>query len=134
MASAVLVRRLVLVTLLMLVRDSAVWIWLTLANNLALAIHLIVLPYERRRDNTLETVTLLSLSVQTTVLSAWPPPYLSAALLSVFNALVIGPLLPLALRGLMLLWVRCRSPNRAQADSGDLEEESQSAEDYIAMQ
>jgi hypothetical protein len=41
----------------------------------------------------LQSLTLLSLSLQTTLLAAWPPPTLSAALLSGLLALLVIPLL-----------------------------------------
>jgi hypothetical protein len=71
MASFVLVRRLVLVALLVSVRSSSVWIWLSLVNQLALALHLKTEPFERPMDNSLESLTLLSLALQTTLLSVW---------------------------------------------------------------
>ena len=97
MGSFALVRRLLLVALLVSLRSPAVWIWLTLANYLLLLLHTLVQPYERVRDNQLETLTLTSLSVQTSLLSAYPPPYLDAGLLAAFNALVVIPVLPLLL-------------------------------------
>ena len=104
MASFVLVRRLLLVALLVSVRGPQVWIWLSMVNYCLLAMHLHLKPYERVMDNTLESLTLLSLSVQTTLLSVWPPPYLSVALFGVFNALVIAPLVPLVLAVMSARW------------------------------
>ena len=94
MAAFVLLRRLLCIALLTVVRSSAVWSWLTLLGYSLLALHMQQQPYVRLRDNQLETLTLLSLSVQTSLLSLYPPPYLSPLLLAAFNALVIGPLLP----------------------------------------
>lgn len=99
MASYSLVRILLLVALLSTVNEAWLWIWLTLANYLLLARHLSVLPYERAIDNDEESIALLSLSVQSNLLSACPPPYLSPALLAIFNTLVVVALLPLILRG-----------------------------------
>ena len=113
MASFVLVRRLLLVALLTALRDPYKWVWLTLANHLLLLLHALIQPYERPRDNALETLALLSLSLQTTLLSAYPPPYLSAPLLAAFNALVIVPVLPL----LMECGTRCRCWPSAAATS-----------------
>ena len=108
----VLARRLVLVTLLTFVRSSSVWSWLTLLNSAFLALHIMVQPYERRRDNSLETLTLLSLMIQTTVLNVYPPPYTSAALLAVFNSLIAAPLLPAIILVLVSLgkplWLRAQ--------------------------
>jgi hypothetical protein len=123
MPSFILLRRLLLILVLTVVRSSAVWIWMTFLNYLFLALHQLVAPYERSRDNTLETLTLLSLSVQTTLLSAWPPPFLSPALLAAFNALVIGPLLPLIIEALagLLRSLRVSFSQMGRGD-GELEE------------
>ena len=109
MPSFVLLRRATLVALLVSLRDGWVWTWLTLANSLLLSLHLIVQPYHRTRDNQLESVALLSLSLQTTLLSAYPPPRLTPGLLAAMNALVLIPLLPL------LLHMLGRCITRAQA-------------------
>ena len=120
MACFVLFRRLVLVALLTWMRGPSVWIWLSLANAVFLALHVSLEPYERRRDNSLETLTLLSLLVQTTLLSQWPPPYLSLGLVGTFNALIVGPLLPVILGWMMQggrlvqrIWRMLRSQGRA---------------------
>ena len=94
-AVLILVRRLLLVLLLVLLPDAAVWTWLTALNFCFLALHLHCLPYERVVDNSLETLSLLSLSLQTTLLSLWPPPFMSQPLYSALCALDVGPLLPL---------------------------------------
>ena len=117
MASFVLLRRLLLVALLVSVRSSSVWIWLSMVNYLLLALHLKLEPYERPLDNHLESLTLLSLALQTTLLTAWPPPYLSRALFSVFNTLVIAPLAPIVVVMISNRWrmVRALMKHRASA-------------------
>ena len=112
MAAFVLLRRLLCIALLTVVRSSAVWSWLTLLGYSLLALHMQQQPYVRLRDNQLETLTLLSLSVQTSLLSLYPPPYLSPLLLAVFNALVIGPLLPPLTSTLIAVWRACQQRKR----------------------
>ena len=94
MPAYILARRAALVAMLDLVRSDSVWLWLSLLNNAAWVAHLTLKPYERRADNELESLTLLSLLLQTTVLSQYPPPYMSPLLLGVLNALLVAPLLP----------------------------------------
>ena len=108
MASLSLLRRLLCILLLTVVRSSAVWGWLSVLNTALLALHMQQQPYERARDNLLESAALLSLSLQTSLLGLYPPPYLSAALLATFNALVITPLLPPLLTTLQRVWALCR--------------------------
>ena len=123
MPSFVLVRRLLLVSLLVFVRDSTVWTWLTLVNNCLLALHLKLEPYERRMDNTLEALTLLSLSVQTTLLSVWPAPNHSRALVGAFSTLVIAPLVPLAVATLSTCWWERRAKrDRSRLVQGEHEQ------------
>jgi hypothetical protein len=117
MAAFLLLRRLCLLAVLTFVRSSVVWMWLTLLNYSFLALHLLVQPFDRRRDNDLETLMLFSLSVQTSLLSIWPPPYTSPALLSAFDSLVVGPLLPPLLLHLALV-SRCRTANRSRRGPG----------------
>ena len=115
MAPFVLVRRLLLVALLVAVRGSAVWIWLSMANYCLLALHAHVQPYARRLDNTMESLTLLSLSVQTTLLSVWPPPYWSRELFGVLNSLVVAPLIPLLVVVLSAHWRQYQAKQRRTA-------------------
>ena len=103
MASFALLRRLLCIALLTVVRSSAVWGWLALLSFSLLALHMHVQPYVRLRDNQ------LALAVQTSLLSMYPPPAISAALLVAFNVLVIGPLLhPLGFALRRLCPRRCR--------------------------
>ena len=120
MASFVLVRRLLLVALLVSVRGSDVWTWLSMVNFCLLALHVQLQPYERAVDNTLESLTLLSLSVQTTLLSVWPPPYLSRALFGVLNALVIAPLVPVIAVVILAGWRRhnAKQESRLEDENG----------------
>ena len=103
MAPFISVRRLLLVALFVFTPSTATWVWLTFANSLLLAIHLQLRPYERPQDNTLESVGLLSLCIQTTLLCAWPRPYGNDAVLAALNTLVLGP--PLLVGGLLCLKV-----------------------------
>ena len=130
MASYVLLRRLAIVAVLSLVHSRAMWSWLAALQWLLLAVHQLSQPYERRRDNQLETVTLLSLGLQSSLLSIYPPPFLSAALLSAFNALVLLPLTPLVLRGCQLLYTRILHRRSARhAARAATEEEEQDGEE-----
>ena len=108
MAPFLLARRLALVALLTSVRSSRVWLLLSALNYCLLSAHVQVQPYARSRDNALETLALLSLSVQTSLLSLYPPPYMSTALFTAFNALVLGPLLPPLLVLIARGWALCR--------------------------
>ena len=117
MASFALVRRLVLILLLTVIRSEAVWGWLTLCNYLSLTVHMLLQPYERARDNSLETLCFLSITVQTTLLSIYPPPYMSPALIAAFNALVIGPMLPLLLTVSSRAWSKYRGYRFAEQSS-----------------
>ena len=91
MAAFVPTRRLLVVAVLVVATESRLWVWLTLTNNVLLAIHLQVQPYERERDNLLETLTLFALCLQTTLLCMWTPSTQPA----LFAALVLGPVLVL---------------------------------------
>ena len=104
----ILVRRLLLVLALVLVSDASVWIWLTALNFCFLALHLELKPFERRVDNAFETLSLLSLSLQTTLLIAWPPPYMSLPLYIGLCALDIGPVLPMVVYASLDRWHRWR--------------------------
>ena len=88
----VLCRRMALVVPLVLWHDADVWAVMSMINFLFLALHLRLLPYERRQDNLFESAALLSLALQTTLLSLFPPPYLTAGLLVTFGLLVVAPL------------------------------------------
>ena len=101
-----LVRRALIVAVLIGVGDSTAWVWVTATNNALLVLHLILQPYERTADNQLETTTLLSLSLQSTVLSAYPPPFMNAALLATLILLIITPLLPLLATSARGAWAR----------------------------
>jgi hypothetical protein len=69
MSVVVHLRRLVLVALLDTVREGSVWAFVTLVNYCLLALHLHLKPYERAHDNVLESLTLLSLCLQTSVMN-----------------------------------------------------------------
>ena len=100
MPAYVLVRRLLAAVLLVTVRSVSVWLWLTVAGFLQLALHLHLRPYERAVDNDFESMTLLSLSLQTALLAAYPPPVsasVSAALVGTTTALIAAPLLAIAM-------------------------------------
>ena len=114
MASFVLVRRLVLAALLVSIHSAQVWIWLTLVNYCLLALHVHVQPYERPVDNMFESLTLLALCVQTTLLSVWPPPYINqSAVLGAFHALVVAPLVPLVVLFAGECWQRYRAKQQS---------------------
>ena len=100
MPAYVLVRRLLAAVLLVMVMQSAVWAWLTVTGFVELVIHVRLQPYERAMDNDFESLTLLSLSLQTALLAAYPPPVppsMSAALVSTTTALIAAPLLAIAI-------------------------------------
>lgn len=99
MPAYVLIRRLLVAVLLVTIRSSTVWVWLTVVGFIQLVLHLRQQPYERGVDNEFESLTLLSLSLQTAVLAAFPPPNagtVSAALLTTTTALIAAPLLAIA--------------------------------------
>ena len=128
MASFLLVRRLLLVALLVSIRSSHVWTWLSLVNCCLLAAHLQLQPYERHMDNTLESLTLLSLTVQTTLLSVWPPPYRSAALAGVLNTLLVAPLLSAALAAVTTRWREHQASKRRTSGASDWDEGGRGSE------
>ena len=100
MPAYVLVRRLLAAVLLITIRSSSVWVWLTLAGFVQMGIQLQLRPYERAIDNDLESLTLLSLSLQTTLLAAYPPPIpntLVASLVGTTTALIAAPLAVIAI-------------------------------------
>jgi hypothetical protein len=104
----ILIRRLLLVLVMVLVSDSSMWIWLTALNFCFLALHLEFKPFERRVDNAFETLSLLSLSLQTTLLIAWPPPYMSLVLYVTLCALDVVPVLPIAAYASLERWHKWR--------------------------
>ena len=110
-----LVRRLLLVALLTFILDVSLWIWLTLANSLLLMVHLYVRPYSRPMDNTVEMLNLLSLTLQTTILNRWPPPYMDATLMAVMMSVVAGPLLYMVGVAVMERWQRLQYRRRLRA-------------------
>ena len=118
----VLVRRLLLAGVLVAVRDSSVWVWLTFINYCVLAAHCHLRPYKRRADNQLELLCLLSLSVQTTLLSLWPPPIASSALLAVLLISVFIPALAVLLAVAAPCALRMRQRRRVAAPELDKEE------------
>jgi hypothetical protein len=120
-AVVVLLRRLLVAAVLVLVRSSTVWIWLTLCNSLILAGHAWVRPYKRPFDNAAEMLCLLSLTLQTALLSVWPPPVNSAALLSVLLCSVALPLLPLLAAPLVSRWLARQEASAAVKRSDMLE-------------
>ena len=101
-------RRLLLVTVLISDRSEAVWVWLTACSFCLLALQLLSSPYARSADNALEGLVLLSLSLQTTLLAVWPPPYISPLLVAAFNSLLIAPLLPLLAQLLRDKWAEMK--------------------------
>ena len=114
----ILVRRLIVVALLVFIVDQSVWIWLTLVNTLLLTVHVVTRPYAKPVCNTVETLTLLSLVMQTTLLSRWPPPFMSHWLLSALLTLVMAPMLYLFMAVTMKRWTQCqRSTYAATATS-----------------
>ena len=99
-------RRLLLALVLVLVVDPSVWAWLTLCNSAILALHAFTLPYRRRFDNHAELLCLSTLTLQTTLLSAYPPPITSAPLLAVLLALLLLSLAPLLYSVGLRCWLR----------------------------
>jgi hypothetical protein len=112
----ILVRRLLLVLVLVLINDGSVWIWLTALNFCFLAVHLEFRPFERSMDNAFETFSLLSLSLQTTLLIAWPPPYMSPLLYSTLCALDVGPLVPIVVSASLERWHKWRGAEGLHAN------------------
>ena len=106
-AVVALLRRLLVAAVLVLVRDASVWTWLSFCNFSILAAHARLWPYARRRDNRAELLCLFSLALQTTLLSVWPPPIQSAALLSALLLALLVPLLPIAALTASLHFASC---------------------------
>ena len=111
----VLVRRLTSVILLLSVADARVWIWLSYLQATWLTLHVALQPYERRVDNALETVTLSALLTLTTLRNAWPPPYISPALMGLFLTILIAPLLPIAITTIIMHRRRSSERNARQS-------------------
>ena len=122
MPAYVLMRRLLAAVLLVTVRSSSVWVWLTVVGHIQLVLHLRQQPYERAVDNDFESLTLLSLSLQTALLAAFPPPVpasMSAAMVGTTTALIAAPLLVIALYTLTRSYQRYRDGHRQQLSQQD---------------
>ena len=97
-------RRLMLTAVVAFAPSESVFMWLTLVNNLLLAFHLQLQPFKREQDNALESVSLLLLSIQTSLLSAIPEAESDGTLITTLYFLSLIPIL-LALFG---NWARTR--------------------------
>ena len=69
MGAVVVTRRLVLI-LVLTFAEQGVWVWASMVNMLVLSLHLLTWPYVQWRDNVLEAVGLLCLSMQTMLLAS----------------------------------------------------------------
>jgi hypothetical protein len=69
--AVILARRLVLIVVLTFV-SNATYVWLTMVNMAALLLHNSAWPYRDEVDNWMEAITLTALTLQTTVLAAYP--------------------------------------------------------------
>ena len=117
MPAYVLVRRLLAAVLLVTVRSSSVWVWLTIAGYTQLVVHLRLQSYERAVDNDFESLTLLSLSLQTALLAAFPPPLaasVSAALVGTTTALIAAPLLIIVIHTIHRTYQRHRNAHQQE--------------------
>ncbi len=110
-----LLRRLLLAAVLVLVRSTSVWVWLSLCNSFILAAHARLLPYARRRDNEAELLTLSSLTLQTMTLAAFPPPVHSTGVLALLLTFLILPLLAIAVLAVSGRWQRRKEEHRPSA-------------------
>ena len=107
MASFIPLRRLLLVAVFVASPGAQRWVWLSLLNQLLLVVHLVVQPYKRQRDNSLESLNLVSLCMQTTLLGLG----YSSAVPGTLEALVLCPLLVLLAVYLLLpawRWLKVR--------------------------
>ena len=114
MAPCIPARRLLLAALFAFVPGSSVFVWATLVNYVLLAIHLQLQPFRRAQDNAIESVSLLLLSVQTSLLSGLHSPA-GNTLLTLTMALLLlpPPLLTIAphvqrLNRLRIRWIKAR--------------------------
>jgi len=69
----ILLRRFVLIALLTFITQS-LYVWLTLANNAFLVLHMLLWPYRHAADSWLELLTLSAPSFQTTLLAVESVP------------------------------------------------------------
>ena len=114
MAPCIPARRLLLATLFAFMPSSSVYVWATLVNYLLLAIHLQLQPFRRAQDNLIESISLLLLSIQTSLLSGLHSPAGNPLLTVAMTLLLLPP--PLMSIGpqlkrlnlLRLRWLRIR--------------------------
>ena len=78
-AVVVFLRRLLLVSISVLMPSHSMLVAFTAVNCGALVLHAFFLPYRRRRDNWMETVTLTALFLQTIAIECWPLPWSSSS-------------------------------------------------------
>ena len=105
-AVVILLRRLLLIVIFVFIPPSKVFLWLTAANGCILMLHTMCWPYARKRDNVLETVTLLGLFLQTVVVQAWPLPWSHNDTMQ--PAMLVSLILLLALPTALLLASGCQ--------------------------
>ena len=111
------IRRLLVVAVFVASPEPGRWVWLTLLQQLLLALHLQVQPYERSQDNLLESLSLFCLCVQTTLLCLLSVAAHSGA----FASLVLCPLLTMAALRLRPAWQKMkalRQERRAKREAG----------------
>ena len=112
MSAFIPLRRLVLVAVFVASREEQRWVYLTLLNQLLLVTHLSLQPYKRPRDNHLESLNLLSLCTQTTLLCLG----YASAVPGGLEALVVCPLVALvAVSVLLPAWRMIQQRRRARA-------------------
>ena len=121
MGVAVLARRLVLILVWTFVQSS-VWVWLSMLDYLVLLVHTLSWPYHRHLDNWMEAMTLLALSLQTTLLSAYPdaqdrPLAVRAVLWSLLGFPAVMLIILRAVESCRWWWVAADAPRGVIATS-----------------
>jgi hypothetical protein len=116
----ILLRRLALIVVITFASRGTAYSWLTILNNLFLALHILARPFKHSRDNAYETLTLLALSVQTGLLSGYPnlqqrPDVITAFLLLLLAVPVVVGVVLGCLRWYQR-WKRYQAPARFQLD------------------
>ena len=105
MAALIPLRRLALALVFVFAEGQSNAVGLTLVNFLLLAAHLQLPPYERAVDNQYETLCLLCLALQTTVLSLYPLPMALNGVMAGLIVLVVVPVVVIVGPWLMtVLW------------------------------
>ena len=97
-------RRLLIVGIFVVADEEQRWVWLSFVNSMLLALHMWLQPFHRHRDNLLDTLSLFTLCLQTTLLCLYP----LASHQALYNSLVMVPLVTAAAQYAQHGWIRYR--------------------------